>query len=43
MNLILMATEQLPGLKLTRSFFDSEKWLPAATLSYRPVLYFSVR
>ncbi|MGO4314706.1 DUF6030 family protein [Agrobacterium tumefaciens] len=43
LNLILLATDQLPGLKLTRSYFDSEKWLPAATLSDRPVLYFSVR
>jgi hypothetical protein len=39
LNVILLATEQLPGLKLTRSFFDSEKWLPAAAVSERPIVY----
>ncbi|MGQ2919375.1 DUF6030 family protein [Rhizobium oryzihabitans] len=39
LNIILLATEQSPGLKLTRSFFDTEKWLPAATVSDKPTLY----
>lgn len=43
LNVIILTTKQLPGLKLTRSFFDSEKWLPAAAVSDRPVHYPSVR
>ncbi|PYG61613.1 DUF6030 family protein [Rhizobium sp. UGM030330-04] len=43
LNVILLATEQSPGLKLTRSFFDSERWLPSAIVPDRPVLYPSVK
>ncbi len=43
LNVILLASEQSPGLKLTRSFFDRDRWLrPAAPLD-RPILYPSVR
>ncbi|MFK0208023.1 DUF6030 family protein [Agrobacterium sp. NPDC090283] len=43
LNVILLANEQSPGLKLTRSFFDRDRWLrPAAALD-RPVLYPSIR
>jgi len=42
MNVILLANEQSPGLKLTRSFFDRGQWLPAASASDRPVVYNSV-
>ncbi|MDZ7925654.1 MAG: DUF6030 family protein [Agrobacterium sp.] len=43
LNLILLATEQLPGVKLTRSFFDTQKWLAPAAISDRPALYSSLR
>lgn len=43
LNVILLASEQSPGLKLTRSFFDRDRWLsPAAPLD-RPALYASVK
>ncbi|WP_223568228.1 DUF6030 family protein [Agrobacterium tumefaciens] len=43
LNVILLTSEQSPGLKLTRSFFDRDRWLrPAAPLD-RPILYPSVR
>lgn len=42
-NVILLANEQSPGLKLTRRFFDRERWLRAAAVSDRPTLYSSVR
>ncbi|MGV2165206.1 DUF6030 family protein [Agrobacterium sp. 16-172Ci] len=42
LNVILLASEQSPGLKLTRSFFDRDRWLsPAAPLD-RPAPYASV-
>lgn len=43
LNVILLANGQSPGLKLTRSFFDRDRWLrPAAPLD-RPALYASVK
>ncbi|MDH0613153.1 MULTISPECIES: DUF6030 family protein [unclassified Agrobacterium] len=43
LNVILLASEQSPGLKLTRSFFDRDRWLRPANLPDRPALYPSVR
>lgn len=43
LNVILLATEQSPGLKLTRSFFDRDRWLRPAAVSDRPVLYPSIK
>ncbi|WP_194287512.1 DUF6030 family protein [Agrobacterium sp. ICMP 6402] len=43
MNVILLANEQSSGLKLTRRFFDRERWLPVASTSDRPVVYPSVK
>lgn len=43
LNVILLATEQSPGLKMTRSFFDRDRWLRPAAVSDRPTLYPSIR
>ncbi|SCY85727.1 DUF6030 family protein [Rhizobium sp. NFACC06-2] len=42
LNVILLANEQSPGLKLTRSFFDRDRWLSPAAPQDRPALYPSV-
>lgn len=41
LNVIFLATEQSPGLKLTREFFDSERWMRPAATSDRPVTFSS--
>lgn len=43
LNVILLANEQSPGLKLTRSFFDRDRWLNPAAPPDRPALYASVK
>jgi hypothetical protein len=43
LNVILLANEQSPGLKLTRSFFDRDGWLSPAAPQDRPALYASVK
>ncbi|CAN7161898.1 DUF6030 family protein [Agrobacterium sp. MAFF310724] len=43
LNVILLASEQSPGLKLTRSFFDRDRWLSPAAPQDRPALYPSVK
>ncbi|CUX32388.1 hypothetical protein AGR7C_Cc260162 [Agrobacterium deltaense Zutra 3/1] len=43
LNVILLANEQSPGLKLTRSFFDRDRWLSPAAPPDRPALYASVK
>ncbi|MBW9068310.1 DUF6030 family protein [Agrobacterium pusense] len=42
-NVILLATETSAGLKLTRSFFDRDRWLRPASASDRPTDYRSVK
>ncbi|MFF2320515.1 DUF6030 family protein [Agrobacterium sp. NPDC058088] len=42
LNVILFASEQSPGVKLTRSFFDRDGWLSPAARLDRPALYPSV-
>ncbi len=42
LNVILLASEQSPGVKLTRSFFDRDDWLSSAAPLDRPALYPSV-
>ncbi|MCZ7497029.1 DUF6030 family protein [Agrobacterium rhizogenes] len=43
LNVILLSNEQSPGLKLTRSFFDRDRWLSPAAPPDRPALYASVK
>ncbi|EMS99683.1 hypothetical protein H009_00015 [Agrobacterium tumefaciens str. Cherry 2E-2-2] len=43
LNVILLANEQSPGLKLTRSFFDRDRWLSPAAPQDRPALYASAK
>ncbi|RVT79393.1 hypothetical protein EM858_08130 [Agrobacterium sp. CNPSo 2736] len=43
LNVILLANEQSPGLKLTRSFFDRDRWLSPAAPPDRPALYASAK
>lgn len=43
LNVILLASEQSPGVKLTRQFFDRDRWLRPAAASDRPALYPTVR
>ncbi|MFK3777450.1 DUF6030 family protein [Agrobacterium sp. NPDC089420] len=43
LNLILLVTEQSPGVKLTRRFFDREQWLRPASVAGRPLLYPAVK
>jgi hypothetical protein len=42
-NVILLATETSAGLKLTRGFFDRDRWLRPASASDRPTDYRSVK
>lgn len=43
LNVILLASEQSPGLKLTRSFFDRDRWLSPAAPPDRPAIYASAK
>ena len=42
LNVILLASEEPPGVKLTRAFFDRDRWLRPAALSDRPIPHPSV-
>lgn len=42
LNVILLAGDEPPGVKLTRDFFDGDRWLRPAALSDRPVPHLSV-
>ncbi|MGV2109828.1 DUF6030 family protein [Agrobacterium salinitolerans] len=43
LNVILLASEQSSGLKLTRSFFDRDRWLSPAAPPDRPAIYASAK
>lgn len=42
LNVILLANDEPPGVKLTRAFFDGDRWLRPAALSDRPIPHPSV-
>lgn len=42
LNVILLANDEPPGVKLTRAFFDGDRWLRPAVLSDRPIPHPSV-